>query len=270
MFRDGHIHTAYCPHGSNDSLDQYVERAIERGFTDITFTEHAPLPKKFTDPAPERDSAMNWPDLESYLKDVESAKKQYESSILIRTGLEVDFIEGFEQDTTDLLNEYGPHLDDNILSVHFLRHAGRYYCVDFSEEEFGIIADRVGSVEAVYKLYYDTLLQSVEANLGAFKPNRIGHITLVHKFQLMYPCKESFDDRITAILQTVKKNGYSLDYNGAGTVKPLCLETYPPEHIARSAYSIGIPLIYGSDAHAAAGIGQGFDKMDRILVEGSV
>ncbi len=270
MFRDGHIHTIYCPHGSKDSLNQYVERAIECGFTDITFTEHAPLPKNFIDPAPERDSAMDWIDLESYFKDVELAKKQYKSSIRIRTGLEVDFIEGFEQDTTNLLNEYGPHLDDSILSVHFLRHADRYYCVDFSEDEFRIIVERFGSVEEVYTSYYDTLLQSVEANLGAFKPDRIGHMTLVHKFQRMYPCHVSFDDRITAILQAVKKNGYSLDYNGAGTVKPLCLESYPPEHIARSARSLGIPLIYGSDAHAAAGIGQGFDKIDLTLIEGSV
>ncbi|OKL38339.1 histidinol-phosphatase HisJ [Domibacillus mangrovi] len=270
MFRDGHIHTTYCPHGSKDSLNQYIERAIECGFTDITFTEHAPLPKNFIDPAPEWDSAMDWNDLEPYLKDVEAAKKQYKASIRIRTGLEVDFIQGFERETTHLLNEYGSYLDDSILSVHFLRHADRYYCVDFSEDEFRLIAERFGSVEAVYTSYYDTLLQSVEANLGAFKPERIGHITLVHKFQRMYPCHVSFDDRIMAILQAVKKNGYSLDYNGAGTVKPLCLESYPPEHIAHSARSLGIPLIYGSDAHTAAGIGQGFDKIDFTLLEGSV
>ncbi|OLN22691.1 histidinol phosphatase [Domibacillus antri] len=270
MFRDGHIHTSFCPHGSKDTLDYYIERAIEHGFTDITFTEHAPLPANFTDPAPERDSAMEWTELENYLHMVEAAKKRYKSSIRIRTGLEIDFIEGFETDTADLLNQYGPHLDDSILSVHFLRHAGRYYCVDFSEEEFGAIVGKVGSVESVYKLYYDTLLQSVEADLGAFKPERIGHITLVHKFQLMYPCSQSFDDNITAILQAVKKYNYSLDYNGAGMVKPLCLETYPPLNIARAAHSLGIPLVYGSDAHAAAGIGQGFDHIDRKLIEGSV
>ncbi|WP_233129832.1 histidinol-phosphatase HisJ [Domibacillus epiphyticus] len=270
MFRDGHIHTSFCPHGSKDKLNEYIERAIQHGFTDITFTEHAPLPKNFKDPAPEQDSSMKWSDLDHYLKEVESAKKQYETTIRIRTGLEVDFIEGYENETTDLLNEYGPYLDDSILSVHFLRHADSYYCVDFSEDEFGNIVRKVGSVEAVYKLYYDTLLQSVEANLGSYKPGRIGHITLVHKFQQMYPCNASFNDGITMILQAVKKRGYSLDYNGAGAVKPLCLETYPPENIARTAHLLGIPLVYGSDAHAAAGIGQGLDKINRIIIEGSV
>ena len=26
--RDGHIHSPYCPHGTNDSLDAYVEKAL--------------------------------------------------------------------------------------------------------------------------------------------------------------------------------------------------------------------------------------------------
>ena len=40
--RDAHIHTPFCPHGSKDALKQYVEKALERGFDSITFTEHAP------------------------------------------------------------------------------------------------------------------------------------------------------------------------------------------------------------------------------------
>lgn len=271
MLRDGHIHTPYCPHGSNDSLDRYVERALELGFSELTFTEHAPLPDNFVDPAPERDSAMRKHDLDLYLKEVERVKKQYASSMAIHTGLEIDFISGFEKETTQFLSEYGPYLDDAILSVHFLPVNGQFVCIDFSEEEFGRIIKEAGSVEFVYKLYYDTVLKSVEANLGVFKPTRIGHMTLVHKFQHMFPCTKSFDLQIHQLLQAVKQANYSLDYNGAGFVKPLCRETYPPLDIARAAHALGIPLMYGSDAHAAAGIGQGLDQIDRtIIIEGSV
>lgn len=45
--RDAHIHTPFCPHGSKDALKQYVEKALERGFTSITFTEHAPSLRLF-------------------------------------------------------------------------------------------------------------------------------------------------------------------------------------------------------------------------------
>ncbi|WP_309089517.1 histidinol-phosphatase HisJ [Domibacillus sp.] len=271
MLRDGHIHTRYCPHGSTDSLDQYIERALELGFSEITFTEHAPLPDHFIDPAPNRDSSMRKSDLEQYLKEVENAKKQYASSLTIYTGLEVDFITGFEEATTQFLTEYGPFLDDAILSVHFLPLNERFVCVDFSEEEFGRIIKEAGSIEFVYELYYDTVLKSVQANLGAFKPTRIGHITLARKFQLLYPCTTSFEPHINRLLQAIKLANYSLDYNGAGFVKPLCGETYPPLDIARAAHSLGIPLVYGSDAHAAAGIGQGLEQIDRtIIIEGSV
>ena len=45
MKRDGHIHTPFCPHGTTDSFETYIEKAIANNFTEITFTEHAPLPQ---------------------------------------------------------------------------------------------------------------------------------------------------------------------------------------------------------------------------------
>ncbi len=48
--RDAHIHTPFCPHGSKDALKEYVEKALERGFDSITFTEHAPFLRHFKIP----------------------------------------------------------------------------------------------------------------------------------------------------------------------------------------------------------------------------
>ena len=36
--RDGHVHSTYCPHGSNDTLDMYIDTALKNGITEITFT----------------------------------------------------------------------------------------------------------------------------------------------------------------------------------------------------------------------------------------
>ena len=44
MKRDGHIHTPFCPHGTKDSFEEYIEKALSLGFKEISFTEHAPLP----------------------------------------------------------------------------------------------------------------------------------------------------------------------------------------------------------------------------------
>jgi histidinol-phosphatase (PHP family) len=254
---DGHVHTPYCPHGSNDPLEKYVETAIKQGFNGITFTEHAPLPDHFTDPAPTRDSCMKAEDFEMYIKDIETLKHTYRNKFEIRTGLEVDYILGFEAETKKLLNTVGPYLDDSILSVHFLCRNNTYYCMDYSSEVFSDLVDTFGSLEATYEEYFKTVRSSIEVDLGQYKPKRIGHITLVNKFQKNFPNLPNYSNRIKSLLELMKEKNYELDYNGSGVVKPDCGETYPPSWVIMEATKLNIPLVYGSDAHTAKGIGQG-------------
>jgi histidinol-phosphatase (PHP family) len=261
FLRDGHVHTPFCPHGSNDSFEQYIERAIHLGYKEISFTEHAPLPPTFIDPTPYQDSAMKLEHLEKYLLTLNQLKKQYKNDIIIHTGLEVDFIVGYEEETARFLEEVGPELDDSILSVHFLSYRDQYFCLDYSPDMFEAMTKAFGSVSQVYEAYYDTLLQSIRADLGPYKPKRIGHMTLVQKFQKQFPCRNPMTDKILFILDEIKTHHYELDYNGAGVQKPLCLEPYPPDWIVDEAMKRNIPLIYGSDAHSAKDLHQGIDAM---------
>lgn len=34
--KDGHIHTPYCPHGTDDSFEEYVQKAIQVGLDEIS------------------------------------------------------------------------------------------------------------------------------------------------------------------------------------------------------------------------------------------
>lgn len=261
MKTDSHVHSPFCPHGSKDSFVEYIERGIKLGLQEITFTEHAPLPKGFIDPTPEKDSGMDAALLYTYLEELQQLKQQYKDCITIKSGLEIDYIEGFEQETKAFLNEIGTFLDDSILSVHFIEHNHKWYCIDYSDDEFGNISTELGSIDAVYTKYYDTLQKSINADLGIYKPKRIGHITLVHKFQHRFSAAKSFDDRVYHILEQIQRQNYELDYNGAGAIKPLCREPYPPERFAKRAVELGIPLRYGSDAHQAKDLGQGYSAL---------
>lgn len=264
---DGHIHTPYCPHGSKDSFVNYIERAIELGYKEMTFTEHAPLPINFEDPTPDKDSGMNMDQLQAYIEDIQQLKKQYEDEITIHLGLEVDFIEGYEQDVTNFLNEWGKYLDDSLLSVHFLKcPSGRYICLDYSPKMFQELVDEFSSVKGVYEKYYETLQKSIVTDLGKYKPKRIGHITLVRKFQKKFPI--TFDDTpfIEDTLHLMKQGKYALDVNGAGLAKPLCKEFYPPLKWAKRAKDMGIKLVYGSDAHDAKQLGIGLEKLKEMNV----
>ncbi|TWT08896.1 histidinol-phosphatase HisJ [Planomicrobium sp. CPCC 101079] len=261
MKRDGHIHTPFCPHGTKDPLELYIEKAIVSGFTDISFTEHAPLPSSFTDPTPLKDSGMSLKELYPYIDAIAKAKDAYQKDLRIRIGLEVDFIEGFEQETRSFLDEVGPLLDDAILSVHFLKMGGHYHCLDYSKEVFAEICADAGSVQSVYDLYYKTVEASISADLGAYKPVRIGHPTLVHKFQLAHGEKIDDSAEIERVLQTIAAAGYEIDLNSAGFSKPECLESYPPERYITRAKELGIPLVFGSDAHSAKGLHNHYSKL---------
>lgn len=260
--RDGHVHSPFCPHGTKDTLEMYIEKAIDLGYTSISFTEHAPLPSSFADPTPEKDSGMDPSFLLDYLEELHRLRRRYKKQIEIEVGLEVDYIEGFEQETTDFLKTYGHYLTDSLLSVHFLKVDHDYFCLDFSEESFSDLTKRAGSIEAVYQLYYQTISKAIRANLGPYKPKRLGHLTLVRKFQLLYPRPSIEDHFIDQALEEVKNAKMTLDYNGAGWNKTHCKETYPSKDIARKAYQMGIPLIYGSDAHQSKDLKQGWDQLD--------
>ena len=65
--KDGHVHSPYCLHGSKDSFQMYIEKAIASGIEEISFTEHFPLPNGFEDPVKEKDSSMDLESLEKYV-----------------------------------------------------------------------------------------------------------------------------------------------------------------------------------------------------------
>lgn len=261
MKKDGHIHSPYCPHGTLDTFEQYIEKAIKNNFTHITFTEHAPLPKNFIDPTPDQDSGMKHELLKQYLDELAVLKKQYEKDISIQIGLEVDYIEGYENETRQFLDEVGPYLDDAILSVHFLKWENTYTCIDFSKDVYIQFAKKVGSIQKMYDLYYDTVKKSILANLGSYKPKRIGHPTLIHKFQLAH--NETIDDteQIKIILDLMKKHGYELDVNSAGFSKEYCQESYPAKPFIDYAKLINLPLVFGSDAHCVSDLHQHYEKI---------
>ena len=258
ILRDGHIHSPYCPHGTKDSFELYVQKAIELGLKEITFTEHMPLPGNFMDPEFLRSCSPTRDVIEEYIRELDNIKERFKSVIKINTGLEVDYVEGYEEKIKELLNTYGNKIEDSILSVHFIKIEDEYYCIDASPEEFGRLAQKLGSVEKVYDRYYETLLKSVKADLGIFKPRRIGHPTLVRIFNTEYPLEYTNIELLEEIIKEIKMRNYEVDFNTAGIRKPYCKEAYPSGIFAELVERYGVKFVYGSDAHTALDVGRDF------------
>jgi histidinol-phosphatase (PHP family) len=254
MIIDKHVHTQFCPHGSDASMEQYVKVAIEKGIEELTFTEHAPLP--INDPMPLKDSAMKEEDVYSYLKEAKGLQAKYNHKIKINVGFEVDFIEGYEEETQLFLEKYPETVEHSILSVHFIKLPDdSYFCIDYSAESFNKKADEVG-YQTLYSLYEKSVEKALSLPFGEVTPKKLGHINLIHKFKKSYSFEDSIDwDKL---LKTVKANGYKLDYNFAGIDKELYGKTYPAADVVEKAKILGIQMETGSDAHKPEEIGRYF------------
>lgn len=249
--KDGHIHSNFCPHGSDDKLEEYVKNAIKVGISEITFTEHICFPKGFKDPSPKNDSVMREEDIELYLSEISKLKIKYKELIKINAGFEVDYIQGYENKTKEILDKYGEYIDDSILSIHMVKVADDYKLVDYSVSEFSKLCDLLGSVENVYKKYYETVLMAIESDLGKYKPKRIGHLNLVRKFNKVFPYDYSKELILEDIVKAIKLKGYELDYNVSGKRKSNCGECYIDGYLLELAKKYNVNMVLGSDSHSS-------------------
>jgi histidinol-phosphatase (PHP family) len=260
IVRDGHIHSPYCPHGTRDSFEMYVEKALIEGLEEMTFTEHMPFPSYFDDDIKFLDECSPTKEvIEKYFEEVEKLKLKYKDKIKINMGLEVDFLEGYEDETKDLLDIYGNKLEDGILSVHFIKIDNKYVAIDW-KPGFEEALEKLGTIEKIYDKYYETLLKAIKSHLGEFKPKRIGHPNLIRIFNKLYPIEYKNKELLEEIAKALKNRDYEVDVNTAGLRKPYCGEIYVSDIFKELVDKYEVKKVYGSDSHTASDIGRDFDK----------
>ena len=174
-------------------------------------------------------------------------------------GLEVDFLEGYEDETKDLLDIYGTKLEDGILSVHFIKIDNKYVAIDW-KPGFEEALEKLGTVERIYDKYYETLLKAIKSDLGEFKPKRIGHPNLIRIFNKIYPIEYKNKELLEEIVKELKNRDYEVDVNTAGLRKPYCGEIYVSDIFKELVDKYEVKKVYGSDSHTASDIGRDFDK----------
>lgn len=259
--RDGHIHSPFCPHGTDDSMESYVEEALKHNLVEISFTEHMPFPLYFLEDRKFQDEcAAPKEKINDYFEAVRKIKEKYKSRIKINVGMEVDFIDGLEEETKKLLNEYGPNLEDGILSVHFIKIGENYTDID-GKEGFERAIDYYGSVEKVYDKYYETLLKAIKYDLGEYKPKRIGHPNLIRIFNKLFPVEYKNYELLDELARAIKLRDYEVDVNTSGLRKPYCGEVYVSGIFKELVEKYGIRKVYGSDSHTSSDVSRDFNKV---------
>jgi len=217
------------------------------------------------------EASLTMAQVPAYLALGQHLQQQYRDQIEISVGFEVDYLSGFEAWTRDFLAVYGPQTQESILSVHFMPGAAnKTWAIDLSPENFGVaFADWLDQPQQLFQIYYQTVLASVQADLGPYAPQRIGHMSLVRKYQdyfgLTVPLSAENLKLVDQILDLLASQQRELDLNLAGLYKPFCNDFYPGDQIIQRAQQRGIPLIYGSDAHDIVSVGRGQHLIKKLI-----
>ncbi len=233
---DYHTHTPLCRHATGEPTE-LVAQALKLGLSEIGFSEHAPMPRDDFD-----DWRMKAADLDAYVASVQQARRDH-PNFVIKLALEIDYLPGYEDWIRDLAARQP--WDYLIGSVHYVSES---WAIDHPAQ-LGEWKKR--EPLEVWTAYFERLTLAAESGLFDI----IGHADLCKKFAI-YP-KEDCTPLFNRFLQAAKGRGVALELNTAGLRKD-CREIYPSPRFIRLAAQLGVPITFGSDAHAPAEVGLNF------------
>jgi histidinol-phosphatase (PHP family) len=235
---DYHVHSKFSD-GKNEPAE-YIEPAISAGLKELGFSEHLNLL------IPEQQWCMNPSRTTEYLNHLKNLRRSTKD-IVIRTGLEVDFFPGKEQEIFDFIAPLD--LDYVIGSVHYMGET----TVD-SGQEFYTGKD----IDAIWKSYFNLLYQAVESGLF----DLIGHADLVRIFNF----NPSGDPLILykELAKKMSKHDVAFEVNTNGRNRPLG-DFYPDRRYLNLFSMENVPVCVNSDSHFPARVGQYFDEAYLLL-----
>ncbi len=227
MYIDLHNHTALCNHATG-TIEEYVQTAVTQKIDIFGFSDHAPM--NFDT------YRMRLDEMETYEKEVLHVKEKYAGQIEILLGYEVDFLEGYiDQSVLERKVDY------LIGSVHYLGNWG------FDNPEFiGGYKDK--NIDDIWQKYFDAIEKMAKSNLFDI----VGHLDLIKVFKYL-PKK---DVRLIAkdAMRAIKNANMVVEINAAGFRKPIG-EQYPSSTLFEMIAELDIPISFGSDAHGIEHIG---------------
>lgn len=244
-----HTHTTYSD--GADSLEAYILAALEKGFTDIGFSEHC-------DEKSNTDGCILLDNIPRYIAEIKQMQEKYAGKINLYTGIEYEHYVPF-----DLAG-----MDYCIGSVHYLFDKyGRGYCIDDDCDTFVRAVDAVseGSVQALVERYYEELAAMVAKK----RPTIVGHLDLVVKLN---DGKVFFDTdscwyraAIREVVEEIAKTDCIVEVNTGGMFRGYTQQPYPDPETLQLLKNSGIPVMITSDAHTIGALDYFFDEAAQLL-----
>lgn len=245
---DGHTHTQFSPQSHDEDAELMIQRAIAMGFKEYALMERAPLPAEFADQFGGNTelrqlAAMSMDQVPQYLEYAQSLQRKYAHQLRIHVGFEVDYLRGRD---------------------------GKLWALDTTPEDFATgFGDMLQFPEHLFKSYYSTLLHAVHADLGVYTPRCVGQMGLVRQFQDYFGLPRTLtrdcEYLVIRVLHAMHARGASLEVGVAGLYQEFNNELYPLPWVIDRARRMGVPLVYGSDAHNVHEVGRGYHAVEALL-----
>lgn len=249
---DLHTHTPLCHHAEGTPAE-FIAAAVAAGLDEYGISDHAPhLPEPFDD------WRMAMADLPRYLDWIAEARHHAGDALIVRSGLECDWLHGCEPHIEGLRQYHS--WDYLIGSVHYLPSPSSGKRWDFDNPAHLSTWQNLSptELEELWALYWKTYAEMVRADHFEIH----GHPDLIKKFA--FAPAGDLRRYYEPVVQALCDTGKAFEINTAGWHKP-CAEQYPALDFITLALDAKVPCYINSDAHHPREVARDFDKAAALL-----
>lgn len=253
IISDFHIHTPYCGHAHGRIID-YVEIAVFKGMKEICFTDH--LGRYYLTESQKKrywDWGMNAQKLERYCLELDDVKDTFKDQITIRTGLEIDYIEGAENLIMPLIEKY--NFDFLLGSIHCLPRFGWKHIANYSGQD-------------LWPLFED-YFKAAKAIVSSDIFNSLAHLDFIWRYA-KWPLKKTTKvfKYIEDIVETAAAHDVAIEINSNGYLWSQIYTVQggdPFDILLEKIKDHNTPITIGSDAHKPEFVGKAFTDVAQML-----
>ncbi len=243
---DFHMHSGFSS-DTDVTMKAMIESGIQKGFKQITFTDHIDYEYNSSEIEFEFDT-------DHYQQEIEAFRNQYGSQIQINLGLEIGIQPHILDRCATLVEKVKP--DFVIASLHNVNkkdlYLGEYYIGKTPEE----------ALQAAF--------EELESMLNEFSDFCvIGHLDIVKRYdtEVRNLPKEIFLKHAEPVLKKLIAMNRGIEVNTSGLRQGLN-ETLPSYELLTLYRTLGGELLtIGSDAHQPEDIGHSFEEVLKVLKE---
>jgi histidinol-phosphatase (PHP family) len=235
---DYHVHSLFSD--GKSAPEDYIAPAVANGLKELGFSEH------FTMFMGSLNWSMDAQAVKQYLTHISKLSKNTRS-IIVKTGLEVDFFPGKEEEINSFLD--GISVDYVIGSVHYLGDA----TVDIGPEFY-----EGKNINKLYEQYFDRVASAAASGLFDI----IAHCDLIRIYGFMPSLDQ--EPLYRNLAKSFKIHDVTFEINTNGRNRPIG-DFYPDRKFLKIFREENVPVCVNSDAHMPSRVAQYFDEAYELL-----